>query len=178
MAMERDAIVQTLLRERVRLTASATVVARDVHAADDIFQQVVLAALQHGDQFRDARHILAWALRAARHRALDLANRRQLIPLPDEVLDLMESGWADPDPGAWSDRAEALHRCLGRMAEPAREVLRMRYADGLTAVAIAGKLRRTADAVYQTLSRTHRALRQCVEHELGRIDQPAGGGVS
>ena len=46
MGMERDAIVQLLLHERVRLTASAAVIARDVHAADDIFQQVVLAALQ------------------------------------------------------------------------------------------------------------------------------------
>ena len=83
--------------------------------------------------------------------------------------------WADPEPG-WSDQAEALHRCLGQVAEPAREVLRLRYADGLSAVAIAGKLRRTVDAVYQMLSRTHRALRKCVERELARVDQPAEGG--
>ena len=178
MAMDRDAIVQILLRERVRLTACAAAVARDVHAADDIYQQVVLAALQHADQLQDARHVLAWALRAARHRAIDLAHRRRLVALPDEVLDLMEADWADPDPGAWSDRAEALHRCLGRVADPAREVLRLRYAEGLSAVAIAGKLRRTADAVYQMLSRTHRALRKCVERELSHVDQPAGGGVS
>ena len=178
MAMDRDAIVQVLLRERVRLTASATAIARDVHAADDIYQQVVLAALQHADQLRDGRHVLAWALRAARHRAIDLAHRRRLVALPDEVLDLMEADWADPDPGPWSDRAEALHRCLGRVADPAREVLRLRYAEGLSAVAIAGKLRRTADAVYQMLSRTHRALRKCVERELGAVDQPAEGGVS
>jgi RNA polymerase sigma-70 factor, ECF subfamily len=49
----------------------------------------------------------------------------------------------------------------------------MRYVDGLTAVAIAGRLKRSADAVYQTLSRTHRALRNCVEQQLSRIDQPA-----
>jgi RNA polymerase sigma factor (sigma-70 family) len=177
MAMDRDAVVQILLRERVRLTASAAAVARDVHASDDIYQQVVLAALQHADQLRDGRHVLAWALRTARHRALDLANRRRLTPLPVEVLDLMEADWADPDPG-WSDQAEALTRCLGRVADPAREVLRLRYADGLSAVAIAGRLKRTADAVYQILSRTHRALRQCVERELAHIDQPAEGGVS
>ena len=176
MAMEPDSIVQVLLRERVRVMASATAIVRDVHAADDIFQQVVLTALQAADQFRDPGHVLAWALRTARHRALDLANRRRLIPLPDQVLDLMEADWADPA-GPWSDQAEALHRCLGRVAGPAREVLRLRYADGLTAVAIAGKLRRTADAVYQMLSRTHRALRTCVEHELAHLDQPAEGGV-
>jgi RNA polymerase sigma-70 factor, ECF subfamily len=176
MGMERDAIVQLLLRERVRLTACAVVIARDVHAADDIFQQVVLAALQAAEKFTDGRHVLAWALRAARHRALDLAHRRRLVALPDDVLDLMETDWADPE--SWSDQAEALHRCLNRVAEPAREVLRLRYAEGMTAVAIARRLRRTADAVYQMLSRTHRALRQCVDQELGRVDEPAKGGVS
>jgi RNA polymerase sigma-70 factor (ECF subfamily) len=177
MAIERDALVQILLRERVRLTATAAVVARDVHSADDIYQQVVLAALQAADSFRDTQHVLAWALRAARHRALDLAHRRRQVPLPDEVLDQMEADWVDAE-AAWSDRAEALHRCLSRVAGPAREVLRLRYGDGLTAVAIAGRLRRNVDAVYQMLSRTHRALRRCVESELGRVDQPAEGGVS
>ena len=176
MGMERDGIVQLLLRERVRITASAAVIARDVHAADDIFQQVVLAALQAAEKFQDGRHVLAWALRAARHRAIDLAHKRRLVVLPDDVLDVMETDWADPE--VWSDRAEALHRCLSRVADPAREVLRLRYAEGMTAVAIARRLRRTADAVYQILSRTHRALRQCVEQEMDRVDEPAKGGVS
>jgi DNA-directed RNA polymerase specialized sigma24 family protein len=98
MAIERDALVQILLRERVRLTATAAVVARDVHSADDIYQQVVLAALQAADSFRDTQHVLAWALRAARHRALDLAHRRRQVPLPDEVLDQMEADWVDAEP--------------------------------------------------------------------------------
>jgi DNA-directed RNA polymerase specialized sigma24 family protein len=42
----------------------------------------------------------------------------------------------------------------------------MRYANGMSAAAIAAKLSRTAAAVYQSLSRTHRALRECVEAEL------------
>ena len=46
MVLEPDTIVQVLLRERLRVTALAAAVVRDVHAADDIFQQVVLAALE------------------------------------------------------------------------------------------------------------------------------------
>ena len=67
MTLEPDAIVQVLLRERLRVTALAAGVTRDVHAADDIFQQVVLTALETRAQFRDLAHVLAWALRAARH---------------------------------------------------------------------------------------------------------------
>jgi hypothetical protein len=42
---------------------------------------------------------------------------------------------------------------------------------------IAGRLRRTQDAIYQTLSRIHRALRVCVERECVRIDAPITGEV-
>jgi len=48
----------------------------------------------------------------------------------------------------------------------------MKYADGLTAPVIAGKLRRTADAIYQSLCRVHRGLRECVERELDRAGSP------
>jgi RNA polymerase sigma-70 factor, ECF subfamily len=175
MAMERDAVVQVLLRERVRITTVASAIVRDVHSADDVFQQVVLSALQGPKDFQDAGHVIAWAVRAARHRATDLARKRQLVSLPEQVLDLLEAQWADPLMAGWSDRAEALHHCMGRLAPTARELLQMRYVDGLTAVVIADRLRRTSDAVYQTLSRIHRTLRDCVEQELRRADQPAGG---
>jgi DNA-directed RNA polymerase specialized sigma24 family protein len=56
-------------------------------------------------------------------------------------------------------------------------VLRLRYADGMTAAAIAGKLHRSADAVYQTLSRVHRALRNCVEQELELQSRSKQGSV-
>jgi RNA polymerase sigma-70 factor (ECF subfamily) len=110
--------------------------------------------------------VLAWSFRAARHRAIDLARSRHLRSLPDDVLDLLESRWVDPAVVASSDRGEALHRCLGRLATPARELIQMKYADGLTAAAIADKKQRTAAAVYQNLCRIHRSLRECVEREL------------
>jgi RNA polymerase sigma-70 factor (ECF subfamily) len=175
--LEPDAVVQVLLRERRRVAAVATGIVRDVHAADDIFQQVVLAALESRGQFREPGHVLAWALRAARHRAVNLATRRRLRPLPDDVLDLLEARWADPAGGPVPDQVEALHRCLGKLAAPARDLLRMRYDDGLTAAAIAGRLRRTVDAVYQSLSRVHRSLRECIRRESARSPAPASGEV-
>lgn len=169
MTPEPDVIVQILLRERLRVTALAASIVRDVHAADDIFQQVVLAALEARAQFREAEHVLAWSLRAARHRAVDLARNRLLRPLPDEVLDLLEARSVDPAGASWSDRSEALHHCLGQLTPSARQLLQMKYAEGLTALAIAERLQRTADAVYQSLSRLHRCLRDCVNRRMESV---------
>jgi len=165
MGLEPDTVVQLLLRERVRLAASAVAVLRDVHAADDAFQQVVLAALEHRGELRDADHLLAWALRSIRHRAVDLARRRKIRPLPTHVLDLLEADWGDPAGLDCPDRVEALKRCIGKLGDSARDLLQRKYFDGMTAVAIAERLHRTPDAVYQRLSRIHRALRACVEHQ-------------
>jgi RNA polymerase sigma-70 factor, ECF subfamily len=172
MTLEPDAVVQVLLRERLRVTALAACIVRDIHAADDIFQQVVLSALESRGQFHDADHVLAWSLRAARHRALDWARRRRLCPLPDAVLDLLEAPAGESD-GGWSDRGEALHHCMDRLGTSARGLLHMKYGEGLTAPTIATRLRRSADAVYQSLSRIHRLLRECVQQRMGESGNTA-----
>lgn len=178
MSLSRDLVVKVLLRDRLRVMSIATAIVRDVHAADDIFQQVVLSALEVSETFHDPGHVLAWAIRAAKHRSIDLAHRKRLLSLPDEILDQMVSAWSDPTSPVCSDQAEALQRCLGKLAAYSRNVLRLRYADGMSAPAIASELNRSSDAVYQTLSRVHRSLKQCVERELQHQGQLAGGDVS
>ncbi|MCS6863640.1 MAG: sigma-70 family RNA polymerase sigma factor [Gemmataceae bacterium] len=174
MALPADVIVQILLRERLRVTTLAAAIARDGHVADDIFQQVVLAALENGSHFKGHDHVLPWALRAARHRALDYAKSKQLRPFPDEVLDLLEAPAEGDSP--WSDQGEALHHCLNRLTSSARTLLQLKYGEGLTAAAIAARLNRTADAVYQSLSRIHKLLRECVQTRLGLAPTAANAG--
>jgi len=177
MSMEPNELARILLRERLRITAVATAIVRDVHAADDVFQQVVVAALERHSQFNDAQHVLAWGIQTARCRAIDSSHRHRAVSLPDEVLDLLEADWGDPSPD-WSDQMEALQRCIGGLGGSARELLQMKYRDDLTAVVIADKLHRSPDAVYQSLSRIHRALRECVEQEMLRLESSSvKGGV-
>lgn len=173
MGLEADIIVSFLLRHRLRLVASATGIVRNPHDADDVFQQVVLAALESRDQLRDADHLLAWAVRAVRHRAIDAARRKHLRNLSDRVLDLLAAEWGDPSGGVPSDRADALWGCLGKLTPAARTLMKLRYFDGLPVPLIAERMGRTPEAVYQLLSRTHRALRACVEVETNG----AGGEV-
>jgi RNA polymerase sigma-70 factor (ECF subfamily) len=173
--LDQNTVVQVLLRERVRISASVLGILRDVHAADDVFQQVVLQALQSLDQFREPDHVMAWALRAARHRAIDLLHKRSAARLDDAVLDLLEDQWAAVAADGLSPRVEALQGCLEKLPPPARRLLRLRYENGLRCGAVAERLGRSVDAIYQNLSRIHRQLRQCVERQLKGADQPSLG---
>src|SRR4051812_18726218 len=91
MGLAPEAFVQLLLRERARILAIAVAITGDPHTAEDVFQQVVTAALQAKSAFREKEHVLAWATRTARHRALNAARDRRFTVLPPEVLDLLES---------------------------------------------------------------------------------------
>jgi RNA polymerase sigma-70 factor (ECF subfamily) len=173
--MEADTLVAHLLRNRLRLVAVAVSHVRNAHDADDVFQQVVLSALEARADFADADHLTAWAIRAVRHRAIDLSRRKSLRPLSDEVLDLLEAEWGDPAETARADRADALWGCLDKLTSTARTVLVWRYFEGRSVTDIAARLHRTADAVYQLLSRTHRALRTCVKVESGQLGDVAPG---
>jgi RNA polymerase sigma-70 factor (ECF subfamily) len=173
MALEADTVVAHLLRHRLRLVASAVAIVRNPHDADDVFQQVVLSALESRSHLRDAEHLLAWSLQTVRHRAIDTARRRCLGRLSDRVLELLAAEWGDPAGGVPSDRVEALWGCLDKLTPAARTLMKQRYFDGLPVPLIADRMGRTPDAVYQLLSRTHRALRTCVEVETNG----AGGEV-
>jgi RNA polymerase sigma factor (sigma-70 family) len=144
----------------------AAAIVRDVDAADDIFQQVVLSALQHAGQIRDQEHLLAWAVRVTRHRAVDQARRRQAQTLSPDLLDLLESTWGDPAGAGPTDQVEALRRCIGKLDKSAQELLKLKYHDELPTPDLASRLDRSADAIYQALSRIHRLLRHCVHRQL------------
>jgi RNA polymerase sigma factor (sigma-70 family) len=178
MGLDQNTLVQVLLRERVRVIASALAILRDVHAADDVFQQVVLQALQAKEQFVEREHLIAWALRAARHRAIDLVQKRGARCLDEAVLELLEDQWASVAADGLTPRVEALHQCMEKLPVPSRRLLRLRYEDGLRCAAVADRLGRTVDAVYQSLSRIHRQLRECIEGRLKSADPQSVGEAS
>lgn len=47
-------------------------------------------------------------------------------------------------------------------------MIRLRYESGLSCGTLADRLGRSVEAVYQTLSRLHRRLRECVEERMAR----------
>lgn len=164
MPIDAATVGRELLANRYRLLAVAGLVLREHDLADDVFQQVVVQALEDPARFADATHLLRWALRAARHRAVDLARARKRIVLDDSVYDLLADDLADA--ADQSARVVALRACLAGLPADARRLLGLRHDDGLACGVIADRLGRSVDAVYQALSRTHAQLRKCVEKRL------------
>ena len=65
--------------------------------------------------------------------------------------------------GGDSERVEVLKGCLGELTERSRQIVDLRYVDGLKSGRIAEMLGRKVESVYRTLTRAHVALRDCME---------------
>lgn len=168
MPVPSDIVVQYLIQRRSRLLGYAWVIVADEHAAEDVFQDVSMAAVRKCDQIQDTEHLDRWVRHAIRLRGLEVRRSRAAKAqlLSPEVLDILESGWARPARGSESDRMDALRRCIAQLTDSAREVVSLRYGQGMKSQQIADTLGRRVETVYKTITRAHVTLRQCVERRI------------
>jgi len=165
MPLSQEETVRTLLAARARISASAWMIVRDVQAAEDIFQNLSVKALSGDTRFELEAQLISWAHITARHEALNWIRSRKgrTLSLDEAVLDLVASEWEEGKEGT---RVEALRDCLGTLPSGSRRVLDMRYAEERTCEEISRLLGLGLDAVYQRLSRLHRAIKRCTERRL------------
>lgn len=162
-------VTMLLMKHRSELFAYLLASTRNPHDAEDLLQDVSLAASSSWTQYRPDSPFLPWAREIARRRILDFARKRgrRMALLEPEILERLDAAAvtleAEPpvDP-----RRDALGRCLGGIGGTARRVMDLRYADRLEVGRIAAELRRSVQATYAILKRTKQILRDCVERRL------------
>ena len=171
MALSQEDVVRTLLAARTRISASAWMVVRDVQAAEDIFQNLSVKALSGSTRFELEAQLVSWAHITARHEALNWVRSRKgrTLVLDETVLDLVAS-----EGEGEGERVEALRECLATLPSGSREILDLRYSEERSCVEISRVLGIGLEAVYQRLSRLHRAVKQCTERRLLGEGQQAG----
>lgn len=167
MTLSEQEILRVLMKSRDRIAASAWVVVRDAHAAEDIFQNVVIKAMTKEVIFDAIGAVLSWAFITARREGIDWIrrHRNELPSLDTEILELLEREWLSAG-NREDSRTEALRECLKELPEKSRRLLHLRYCDGHACHDVAEKLGAGLDAIYKRLSRLHLALKECVEVRL------------
>lgn len=179
MPLTEPAILQILMKWRTRVSAAAWIIARDTHAAEDIFQNTVLKAMTRDVGFETEASLLSWAFITARREAIDWLRRlaRSEECLEPELLELLESEWLDGPARPAGARIDALRDCLESTPEPSRRLLRLRYFDGCRCDEVADRMGLGLDAIYKRLSRLHESLRLCIEGKLKTASGAEGIGI-
>ena len=144
----------------------------DVHAADDLLQEVSSVLWEKLDQYDEARPFRAWALGIARLEVLKWRQRlaRSREALSGDTLGALAEAAAELAPEI-DERLAHLRRCVEGLQERTRRVLRLRYWERLPIRQVAERVGKTVGAIEMVLVRARRGLRQCVERRLARAGE-------
>lgn len=156
-------LAQRLLAERPRVVRLATRILGDEMEAEDVAQEVLLAALDALPRFRGQARLTTWLHRIAVNRAL---NRRAHLIRRDSAAHAAcaEPGPAvQPDPEHEASRAErcrTLLAALDRLTPGRRRLVELADLEGLPYGEVARRLRLPEGTVKSGLHRARAALAQ------------------
>lgn len=162
LAAQRDpAAFGTLYRRYVdRIYGYSFYLLGDHHDAEDVTERSFLAALAAIGEFRDeGASFRAWLFRIAHNQLANALRARRRHPA-DPLEAIREPAEVGADPAGLVGQAEevrSLRRALERLSEDRRQVVVLRFVDGLSAREIGAVLDRSEGAV-RVLQ--HRALRE------------------
>ena len=156
------------MQQRAELIGYAWLVVADPDVAEDVFQEVSVAAIRKADEINDEDHLVGWLYQAIRLQGLkarrDRSRRAQL--LSSDVLEVLaESRDEQADE---STKQVALRECVNRLQGVTRDILELRYGQNLKPAAIAQSTGKNIQTIYKTITRAHSALRDCVNDRLSK----------
>lgn len=155
------------LRHQDDLRAFIGSVVRDWTAVDDILQETAAVLWRKFAVYDQARSFGAWARGIAGFEIRKHRERSGRVPalLSPAAIAALDAAW-DEDGDAGNARLQALARCLERVPAQARELLALRYRDGLELDAVAARSGRGIEAVGKALQRLRTGLGDCVQQQL------------
>lgn len=158
---DRDAFFRLYDRylQRVTNRVRSRVPPQDV---EDVTQDVFVALVRSLDRYEQRARFNTWLYTIVNRQIADFYRRRQRKEAPDALeLDAMEDGGpAVPVDEALQDDRAHMRGALDQLPEHYREIILLRYADGLSFAEIAGRRGQTLDAVKSLFRRALQTLRE------------------
>ncbi len=147
----------------------------DASQADDVIQEITIILWKRHGQYRPESPYLAWALGIARNKILHARRQsaRSRLVFNDELATRLAECYDDMAPELEEQTALLAH-CMKRLPPSARQLVRMRYSDGLSFRDIARRLAKQVNAVTKAVSRIRAALIACVDSAAPEALDPRG----
>ena len=158
--------MRNFLKSRKMLAGFIFSLVRDADAAEDVFQEVSLVAVERYSSFEEGTDFGAWVREIARRRvrkAWDGLRRRSAVLLDPEAIDAVAAAHEGRAEDHWGTREKALDGCLEKLTGRARRIVEWRYRQAMAFEKIASQLGSTANSVQVTLTKARKTLRRCIE---------------
>ena len=169
---EESAITAFVSRHQASVRGFTAMWAPSADEADDIAQEVFLAALRSMDRFSPDRDMKSWLLGIARNLTRQAWRRAARLPesVGPESLDAILEHHAltlhREREAVENDRLAALRRCIGSLPENLGAIFQEYVVEGASSAELGELLKTTAASARALISRIRRDLRACIERRL------------
>ncbi len=176
--MDRTDILRALMPERTKQIALAWSILRQSHLSEDAYQDMLTRVFENESTFEGPQHVRDWSWKVLRNRCYEFIRQQKYKAalLDESILELVDAELEQRDAADMPARVDALHNCIEELSEKSRQIIRLRYFDGLAGTRVAEKLGRKPETVYKSLQRIYVTLAQCIERKI--VAQDMGGSTS
>ncbi|GMM82781.1 RNA polymerase sigma factor [Pseudoalteromonas sp. MTN2-4] len=160
---------------RQLICSIALAITKDVHASEDVAQQVFINAWQNLDKLKNDHSFLPWLRQTARYKALNvLREKSNLVSDNDESLEQsLEQLLAHhdcPDSDLLKDEQVMLmNQLVSALPEESREILILYYREEQSNKQVAALLDISEEKVRQQLSRSRKKLKSQYLNRFGTL---------
>ncbi len=138
--------------------------------AEDVLQKASMTLWRKFETFEAGSDFLSWACTVCFYEAKNFQRMaaRSKIVFSDAVLEVLLAERVADLP-AQDTRIDALRECLAKLDEGGRGLLESAYLDGASIGAIALKLGRAPQTLYNKLNALRRLLAECIDHHTMEV---------
>lgn len=135
-------------------------------AAEELLQDVMLAAWKNAHKFEARSKVKTWLLVIARNRAIN-AHRKRRVPVMDlnAAFDLKSDDTSPVEAAMRSDRKDAVRQAITQLPQAQREVLVLVFYHQLTGPEVAEVLDISVGTVKSRLHRAKEMLKRVLSQE-------------
>ena len=166
--------LRLFLKHQQEIYAYILTLVPHVHDADDLFQDGIAVMWQKFDQFKLGTNFAAWGIQIMRYEILayrrNLARSKRVL-MEDSLFETLMDCIPDIQDTA-TTRIEALRRCLARLDDRAKRIIKMRYELNIPMEEIASHLNLSRRHVYHVFGQITGVLLRCMRRTLAEGSQP------
>ncbi len=141
----------------------------NVRDAEELLQDTRLVMWKNFDQYECGTNFKAWGRKVAYHQTLAHRTERKRQQRRHELSLRFYESLSEATEMVADQRSEEfshLRKCVSRLSDSHKEILRLRYDQEEEIGTIASSLRKTEGAIYRSLSRIRAQLKSCIERSI------------
>jgi RNA polymerase sigma-70 factor, ECF subfamily len=163
-----ELFVMLLARHERQIAAYVMTLVPQAADADDVLQEAKVVMWRHFDEFTPGTSFTAWARKVAFHQVLTHRKRRKRdrLEFSDQFLTAVAEE-SERSADRLDERQRRLADCLDKLLPEHKQILELRYGEGLAIEPLSLRVHRTVAAVYRVLSRIRAHLHACVGANQG-----------